>query len=331
MHARIFSSHTHALSASTVSHDPASSVLRSALRSVVARCAPSSDARLASLYNIKQLDRLPVGSKSEASRAGIIPRRRGDVHSDLTTLTLTLQVHPQHDAAPTLRKSRSRQWFAALAHPSSLHSSLHSKSSHPAPVSPRDITLAEAHSSLARPHRRDTGALGDLAAILQAADRQAAQSPAFVPPGRSSPTPGLRTVRSSPQVQSLALPAAPALTRSMRTVAHPEAADGGASARRRWALLRLYVTSVRPAERSLRCACWDAVLTALGSTLPAQRLSPVPSSLSFSTTASSPRAGDLSRSTTRTSSDGQLAHVDEAGAAGGKAWTESPAPLSHVH
>ena len=65
---------------------PAAPVVLSALRRIVRKCSASHDPRLACLSNVKQLDRIPPGSRAEAFGGVIVPRFRGDVHSDLTAV-----------------------------------------------------------------------------------------------------------------------------------------------------------------------------------------------------------------------------------------------------
>jgi hypothetical protein len=85
-----WSPHEGVLGPSNAPQDAASAVLVSALRHIVRKCSASTDPRLSCLHNVKQLDRIPPGSRAEArAGGGLVPRFRGDVHADLTALTAT--------------------------------------------------------------------------------------------------------------------------------------------------------------------------------------------------------------------------------------------------
>lgn len=76
-------------------HDAATSIVHSALRTIVDSCTASSSARLRCLHSLPQLDRLRHGSRAEAKRGhGVVPRCRGDVHGDLTAAVSTFHLHP---------------------------------------------------------------------------------------------------------------------------------------------------------------------------------------------------------------------------------------------
>lgn len=73
-------------------HNPAAAALTSALRALVQKLARSPNPRLSCLYNVKQLDRIPPGSRAEANGGVIVPRYRGDVHSDMVALVAMLTL-----------------------------------------------------------------------------------------------------------------------------------------------------------------------------------------------------------------------------------------------
>jgi hypothetical protein len=54
----------------------------------------SARSSLACLNSLSQLDRLTPGSTGETKSKGLVPRRRGDVHPDLTAAVLSCTVHP---------------------------------------------------------------------------------------------------------------------------------------------------------------------------------------------------------------------------------------------
>lgn len=87
------------LSTNEHQHDAASAVLRAALRTVVARCTASPSARNSVLNNLAQLNRLAPGSKREVYRDRLVPRRRGDIHPDLTAAVASM-VLPCATATP---------------------------------------------------------------------------------------------------------------------------------------------------------------------------------------------------------------------------------------
>lgn len=112
LHTAAFSAASH-LSTAAHHHDPASAIVRAALREVTARCEASPSARLSCLNTLSQLDRLRPGSQSERlNTSGIAPRMRGDVHADLTAATLTLTA-PQPRLTVPLRRPNSVGKFTA--------------------------------------------------------------------------------------------------------------------------------------------------------------------------------------------------------------------------
>jgi hypothetical protein len=158
--------------------------------------------------------------------------------------------------------------------------------------------------------------LAELTAMLQAAET-----------GRCdhlSPDAPLRTVRSSPP-QIKKVKSTSSLTSSMRSPAVQESVHS--AAQRRWRLLRLYLTSVKPADRSLQRVSWDAALTAIGSTLPRSLSRSDMHQDTLSTAASTPRTA-LSRSTTNPSHGDLASQVDD----GIAPWEqEQRAIISRVH
>lgn len=112
-----------ALSSSSTVHNSATAVLRSALRTVVAKCVASPSARISCLYSLSQLDRLSPGCKADAPRIRMVPRGRGDIHPDLTASVMSFTLHP----VPLLASAPSAGDLSALSPMPSRISSDHSK------------------------------------------------------------------------------------------------------------------------------------------------------------------------------------------------------------
>ena len=100
MHAHIYGAAHAYLSTGTNRHDAASAIVNAALRTIVQRLAASSSPRTAVLHSLPQLDRLQPGSRTDARKFALIPRRRGDIHPDLTAAVLQFTIH---SAAPSGR------------------------------------------------------------------------------------------------------------------------------------------------------------------------------------------------------------------------------------
>lgn len=179
LHAAAFASAPH-LSTSSHLHDSATSIIRSALRSIVASCAASPSARLRCLHSLPQLDRLPPGSRVEAKRGrGVVPRGRGDVHPDLTALVFTFTLHPTLPHSATQLSSAQLRAVHIAVCPMCAFAARH--------------FLTAPHACDEHPHSHSHSTCCSLQAVSAEHSTQSAQSPhapEATPPQPQSPTSG---------------------------------------------------------------------------------------------------------------------------------------------
>ena len=137
--------------------------MRSALRAVVHRCSASKYARLSVLHSLSQLDRLKPGSKVEAKCKGIVPRRRGDVHPDITAAVMSFQLH----GSSNLSTPRSAMSSFGASQPAP----------QPAQQNPQSLRMLVARSMHAmHAHDNTTESVECSLAVISSADHSAQHS-----------------------------------------------------------------------------------------------------------------------------------------------------------
>lgn len=227
----------------------------SALRHIVRKCSASQDPRLACLTDVKQLDRIPPGSRAEAFGGVIVPRFRGDVHSDLTAL-VTRATFAAGGSSPA--KSRGGGPFStamARLRPVSSESSLVNATGSLRRQGSKGARLESAGPPLCRildsfRSRHGHAASADgLAALLR---RNTA-----VPAGGEA------------QSLSPLRPASHARTASADSAAVERAASASPAALR-WHAVRVYVRALA-GEARLRQRLWRGALEAARASSPAPR------------------------------------------------------------
>jgi hypothetical protein len=107
VHAHAYGSAHQHLSTHVNRHDAASAIMHAALRTIVDRLATSPSPRTAVLHSLHQLDRLPPGSKDDSRKFSLIPRRRGDIHPDLTAAVLRFTLHKATSSNSRCKRARS--------------------------------------------------------------------------------------------------------------------------------------------------------------------------------------------------------------------------------
>jgi hypothetical protein len=115
VHAYTYRSAHPYLSTSSHQHDAASAIVHAALRTIVERLASSPQPRTAVLDSLQQLDRLPRGSKADAQKTSLVPRRRGDIHPDLTAAVLQFTLDSTASSSSKLPRVHSCSTLSAAA------------------------------------------------------------------------------------------------------------------------------------------------------------------------------------------------------------------------